>query len=348
MQPSRPFIHLTCWALLSACSGAGENTAPARSLEATAALPVQYASNTRLRLGDPQVQKLLELSGELPERPFELEWHNLTGGPQTLEAFRAQALDGGNVGDTPPIHAAFTGVPVKIISVIERTQPTMRLALAPSSGIRELSDLRGKRIAYSPGQAQGALIARVLRKLKLEAADVRLVELSSSEFKDALSSGQVDVAPLGGPQLVRYLNEQGPRGARALDHGVRDNLSFFYVRESVLRDPDKAAALRAYVAARTRAQLWAAAHPERWLRAYFVAEQHLSLEEGRSLLQELRYPGDWSEAIALTQETADLLASASGQAPVDAARLFDRRFEAVSAEASRLYRARAGLPEVRP
>ena len=60
-----------------------------------------------------------------------------------------------------------------------------------------------------------------------------LVELTSAEFKDALSSRQVDVAPLSGPTLVRYLKEYAADGVRALDHGVRDNLGFFYVRTAV-------------------------------------------------------------------------------------------------------------------
>jgi hypothetical protein len=98
--------------LTLACS---RERAPKLSL--LAALPESVAAGTELELGDPMVQKQLELTGELVNVPFEIGWQNVSGGPQTIEALRASALDGGSVGDTPPIHARFTGLDVKIITV---------------------------------------------------------------------------------------------------------------------------------------------------------------------------------------------------------------------------------------
>lgn len=295
-----------------------------------APLPSTFAPDTKLSLGDPVVQKQLEASGALSELPLRVEWQNISGGPATIEAFRAGALDGGAVGDTPPIHATFTGLDVKIVAVNLRDKPIYRLAVAPGSTVASVADLRGKKIAYSPGQAQGALVLRVLKKLGLTQADVQLVQLLSTEFKDALASRQVDVAPLSGAPLKRYLNEFGARGASAIEHGVTDSLGFFYVRSEVLQDPDKAAALRAYVERRNKAQLWAAQNPERWIDVYFVKDQGLSVDEGRFIVEnsgQPRFPSDWSEAIALTQETIDLLVTETGQKRFVAESIFDRRFQ---------------------
>jgi sulfonate transport system substrate-binding protein len=169
---------------------------------------------------------------------------------------------------------------------------------------------------------------------------VQLVELTGTEFKDALISRQVDAAPLGGVGLQRYLNAAGKAGAIALDHGVSDGLSFFYVRTAVLEEPNKAAALREYVKLRTRAQLWSRNHPEQWIAEFYVKDQSLSLDDARYVvdsLGDLDFPADWNEAIALTQETIDLIARASGKPRFDAAKLFDRRFEQVAADAARQY-----------
>jgi ABC-type nitrate/sulfonate/bicarbonate transport system substrate-binding protein len=68
----------------------------------------EVPAETRLRIGDTKIQKQLELSGLIERLPFKVEWQNINGGPGTLEAFRASALDAGAVGDTPTIHAAFT------------------------------------------------------------------------------------------------------------------------------------------------------------------------------------------------------------------------------------------------
>jgi sulfonate transport system substrate-binding protein len=339
-----PLLFLLTSITLSAC---GRDTdAGARRLALVEALPTSFPRETELSIGDPTIRLQLAITGQLDDLPFTVEWHNISGGPHTLEAFRGQALDGGSVGDTPPIHAELTGLDIKIVAVQTRSRPSQQLAIAPGAGIKQLPDLRGKRIAYSPGQAQGALVLRVLRKLGLQTSDVELVELSGPEFKDALLSRQVDAAPLGGVGLRRYLNAAGKAGAIALDHGVRDGLSFFYVRTAVLDDPNKAAALREYVKLRTRAQLWSRDHPEQWIAEYYVKDQSLSLDDARYVvdsLGDLNFPADWNEAIALTQETIDLIARASGKPRFDAAKLFDRRFEHIAAEVARQYASNTKL-----
>jgi sulfonate transport system substrate-binding protein len=339
-------VALLLGGMLSGCETA-HDAAPTAKLPLQAAIPNAFPRDTTLRLGDPLVQKQLTLSGELAALPFTPDWHNISGGPDTIEAFRAGVLDGGAVGDTPPIHAAFTGLDVKIIAVQMREAPTFKLAVAPGAHVTQLGDLRGKKLAYSPGQAQGALILRTLKHAGIPIDSVQLVELRSTEFKDALGSAQVDVAPLSGPILTRYLNEYQARGATAIAHGVRDNLSFFYVRTAVLEDAHKAAALRAYVRMRARAQLWAAEHPDAWLQAYYVKDQGLHESEGRSLIENAgrpQYPSDWSEAISLTQETIDLLARERGRPSFDAKRLFDLRFQAAVAQLASAQTTRKGMP----
>ena len=337
----RAAAWLSLAVLTLACS---RERAPKLPLEAV--LPERVAPGTELELGDRMVQKQLELSGGLEGVPFEIGWQNVSGGPQTLEALRASALDGGSVGDTPPIHARFTGLDVKIITVQMRPEPTMQLGVAPGVAVRSLADLRGKKIAYSPGQAQGALVLRVLAKAGLSREQVELVQLTSAEFKEALAHHQVDVAPLGGTNSRRYLSEYGSEGATAIEHGAAEGPSFFYVRTPVLEDPDKAAALRQYASLRVRSLLWSHLHPEEWTEAYYVRDQGLSPEDARYVVGSLgqpEFPRDWSEAIRQTQQTIDLLAQATDREPFDAAELFDRRFEAFGAEAQDQVLRRAEL-----
>src|SRR4051812_17433262 len=57
------------------------------------ALPAEVAGGTTLTIGDPTTQRALKLSGLDSELTFPVTWANLSGGPQTSEAFRAKALD---------------------------------------------------------------------------------------------------------------------------------------------------------------------------------------------------------------------------------------------------------------
>src|SRR5690606_19960745 len=100
----------------------------------------------------------------------------------------------------------------------------------------------GLRIAYSPGQAQGALVLRILQSAGLTQQDVELVELASTDdtYATALAGDQLDVAPLGTSLALRYLSQYGADGATTIPHGLRDDRWNIYVLESSLRNPAKA------------------------------------------------------------------------------------------------------------
>ncbi|MEI9997431.1 MAG: ABC transporter substrate-binding protein [Rhizomicrobium sp.] len=310
----------------------------------SSAAPVspQSLANVTLAIGDPITQKALELSGEIDHLPFKVQWANISGGPQTIEAFRAHALDLGAVADIPAIHATWTGLPVKIVAVQFRQDPIHHavygLGIAPGANINKLADLRGKKIAYSPGQAQGALVLRILQKAGLRKQDVTLVELPSTGdvYPNAIASRLVDAAPIGRAAALRYLRNYGRDGAKVIDHGLRDDPLYLYAPVSVLQDPAKAAAIRVYVEAWARAYRWIHLHPDAWVAGYYVKQQGLSPEDGHKLVigaGNPDVPANWNDAIARQQQTIDLLAKETGKPRLNAAELFDRRFENVAAHA---------------
>jgi sulfonate transport system substrate-binding protein len=309
---------------------------------ASAPEPAGVPPGTTLTVGDPITQQALELTGAAGRLPFRIVWANMSGGPLTTAAFRAHALDLGEVADIPPIFATWTGEPVKIVAVQFRAHaldhPVYVLGVAPGAGVRTLSDLRGRKIAYSPGQAQGALVLRILRKAGLGQGDVTLVELPSTGdvYANALASRLVDVAPLGEAVARHYLAMYGRQGASVIAHGLRDDALYLYAPVEVLQDPAKAAAIRAYVRAWCTATDWAYAHPAQWSQAYYVRFLGLSESDARFLVSESgepQIPASWNEAIAREQATIDLLSAAQHWPRLRAADLFDRRFEGICASA---------------
>src|SRR3546814_1550568 len=54
---------------------------------------------------------------------YEIEWANISGGPKSIEAFRADALDASYVAEIPPLFATWTDTPVKIVAVTENPDP---------------------------------------------------------------------------------------------------------------------------------------------------------------------------------------------------------------------------------
>jgi sulfonate transport system substrate-binding protein len=316
----------------------------AGQLALDAPLPTRVPPGVTLAIGDPTTEQVLKHTGWIRQLPFQVKWAEITGGPAVTEAFHAGVLDVGSVANIPPIHAIWVGIPVKMIAVRFRQDqadhPSFELAIAPKARINSLKDLRGKRIAYSPGQVQGEIVQRVLQSQGLTAKDVTLVELPSPSadiYVNALSGGLIDVAPIGaGAALKRYVDRFGPDGAKVLKSGVRDDFVTMYVPEATLKDPGKAAALRVYVRAWGRAQAWINSHPDEWAQVYYVANQGLSPEDARYVVRangQAELPRDWTEAVQRQQGSVNLMAQATGRKPFNAERLFDRRFETLSADA---------------
>ena len=329
-------------ALVTGCGGAAQAGDGAAKLALDAPLPTTVPDGTKIVVGDPATEVALKLSGQIDKVSKFVQFANLSGGPQTTEAFRAHALDVGAVAEIPSIHATWTGLHVKIVASKFRldplNHPIYELGIAPGTTVKTLSDLRGKTIAYSPGQAQGALVLKVLQKAGLTKDDVKLIELPSTGdvYTNALAAKQVQVAPIGGVQIKRYLAKYGKDGGTTIQHGLRDDASHLYVPTESLENPAKAAAIRAYVAAWGIAQDWIDKHPKEWIEGYYVKDQGLSESDGQWLVDNAGHPdisADWSGAIQRQQETIELLAKETGNPVIQAKDLYDLRFESVAADA---------------
>lgn len=319
-------------------------TKAAGGLALTAALPDRVPPGTTLTVGDPVTEWVVKHNGWDKALPFTIKWVHITGGPEVTEAFHAKALDVGLGANVPPIHAAWVGLPVKIIAFRYRANPfdhpAFTFGIAPGTNIRSIGDFRGKRIAFSPSQVQSQIILQTLAAAGIKPSEVKLVELPSSiggdVYTSALASNEVDIAPLGGGIVAeRYLRKFGDRGARVLAHpNFRDDAVLAYVPQDVLEDPAKAAALKQFVILWGRVQRWVADHPDELARGYYVGDQGLSPEDAKLIVDAAGnpdVPASWDGAISYQQAAIDLLAPQLRNPRFDAADLFDRRFETLAA-----------------
>ena len=319
---------------LTGCNGAAE---AGPKLALSAALPKSVPDGTVLRVGDPATQVALHESGLDQNLDFKIEWANISGGPKTLQAFRAHALDVGSVADIPPLFAHWTGTDVRVVAARETkdplNHPVYELGVAPGVDVKTVQDLKGKKIAYSPGQAQGALVLKVLQEAGLTKDDVDLVEMESVDdvYVNALGSNQVDVAPLGQSLVAPFLAKYQQDGGTTISPGVRDDFWTLYAPTEVLQDANKAAAIKEYTQLWGKAQEWINEHPDEFAKAYYVDTQGLSEEDAKKIVDaqgEYEVPGNWDEFMSEVQKTADLLVKEQGQEPIDVAKdLYDTRFE---------------------
>ncbi|MGW5661148.1 ABC transporter substrate-binding protein [Streptomyces sp. NPDC003758] len=321
---------------LSGC--AGGSAAADTEGAATEPLADKVPAGTSLKIASYQNQQQLQFKlARLPELPFTVSsWVNIGAGPDVINAFRAKSLDLANNAGIPPIQAHYQGFAAKIVAIDITRKPNYLFATKPGSDIRTVEDFKGKRLAFSQGQAQGVVLLRALKKAGLKYSDVKLVPLTSNQFLTALQSGQVDVAPLGNNQAPAYLKQYGSKGAHTVTTDVVDLLNLLWAPQSVLNDPAKAAAIAAYIPQWAEAQVWTYEHPDVWDEEFYVKTQNLTLEQAKSitaLANKPLFPTGWDEAIKWEQETADLLAEGGFVKKFDVSSLFDHRFESIAARA---------------
>ena len=83
------------------------------------------------------------------------------------------------------------GMPVKIIAVIQRRDPTALIFLK-DSGIRELKDVVGKRVGNFPGGVTGNLLRSALRQNGIDEQNVRMVNVPPGGHVPLLLEKKID------------------------------------------------------------------------------------------------------------------------------------------------------------
>src|ERR1044071_4853498 len=117
-------------------------------------------AGTSLKISSYQgVQQLQFKLAGLTDLPFEVSsWANIGAGPDVINAFRAKSLDVANNAGIPPIQAHYQGFDAKIVAINLTRRPNYLFATKPGSDIRTVADFKGKKLAFSQGQAQGVVL----------------------------------------------------------------------------------------------------------------------------------------------------------------------------------------------
>lgn len=320
---------------LAACGAGNDHTGPVLAADAT--LPTTVPAGTSLSIASTSNGLVYQLSGLQNKFPFTVSsWVNVNAGPDVINAFRARSLDLGANAGIPPIQAHYQGDDAKIVSLAQSRTPTYVFITRPHSDITSVAQFRGRKLAFSQGQAQGVVLLRALQQAGIAQKEVQLVPLTSDEFLTALEAGQVDVAVSGISTAPEYLNKYTSEGARSISTGVVDFLTVWWAPGPVLADADKVAAIREFIQLDAQAKVWQWTHPQEWAQDYYVKLENFTQQQGEQVIAQTGkpwIPEKWDAAIQWEQVTADLLASTGFVTKFDVSVLFDRRFEGIAAAA---------------
>jgi len=266
-----------------------------------------------LRVGDQgqSQETLLRTSGQLDGIPYKVEFKAFLSGPLLVQGFNAGEIDVGGLGDLPASGAVAAKIPVKAVAVSKSTGPTLILLARP--GVDSIEALRGKKVAYTTGTAQQAFAIRSLHSVGLHQADVQQVDVALQQLGTVLEAGRADAAVVQAGDALRY-EDTHPGAVRLATSEKADPPIYGYslATEKALADKGRSAAVVDYTRRLVRASAWAQAHPDAWVKAYYVGVNHQDPKFAsrlNSVVGSQRYVPIDSSVSGSLQQVVDLLAS---------------------------------------
>ena len=250
-------------------------------------------------------QKILEQ--EFPQT--KIEWKDFPAGPQLLEALSVGAVDVGVVGNTPPIFAQAAGK--ELTYVRYEVQPTVNQAILihKDSSIKNIQDLKGKRIALQKGSNMHEFLANVLNKAGLKWSDIEPIWLPPADAGAAFDKKSVDAWAIWEPNLTTAI--ETTQAKTLIDGQVFPKTYLYYVAHPTFAQahPD---AIKKVIKSLNQADEWIIKNPDEALKTY-VASTGLDKKIAQIVLNKrlkpsLVYPIN-EEVIKSQQKIADLFYS---------------------------------------
>jgi NitT/TauT family transport system substrate-binding protein len=163
------------------------------------------------------------------------------------------------------IHSASLGQPVVLVAAL--CNKSSALVVRKGGSIKEVKDLRGRRIGYVPGTMHEILLRETLTRNGLSPdKDVLLTRVDFFDMGMALARGGID-AFLSGEPFPTLAVDQGFGGILSYpyyDESVGTiNAGMLVPRKTVHKNPELVLSL---VAAHVRATEYLQAHPDLWLK----------------------------------------------------------------------------------
>lgn len=209
--------------------------AAALVLTALAALPPAMAQNRpdALRIGFQKSASLLTLQksqGTLEKRlgtlGVSVKWVEFPAGPQLLEGLNVGAVDVGFVGEAPPIFAQAAGAKFVYIGFDPAAPEAEAIVVPKDSAIRNVADLKGKKVALNKGSNVHYLLVRALERAGLKYGDIQPVFLPPADARAAFERGAVDAWVIWDPFLAAVERQSGAR-ILADGRGIVSNYAYY-------------------------------------------------------------------------------------------------------------------------
>lgn len=193
------------------------------------------AADTTVRIGFQKSSTLITLLRSqgtlervLAEQGVKVSWHEFPSGLPLLEALNVGNVDvSADVADTVPVFAQAAGA--RLVYVARETpSPAAQAILAHGdSPVRELADLKGKRVAVTKAAGSHYLLIQALKRAGLSFSDIRPSYLTPADGRAAFENGNVDAWVVWEPFLTSAQHQLNPRVLADGSDGLADYQRYY-------------------------------------------------------------------------------------------------------------------------
>jgi sulfonate transport system substrate-binding protein len=258
-----------------------------------------------LRIGNQKggLRSLLEASGVAQDLPYRIEWSEFPAAAPLLEALNAGAIDIGSQGDLAFLGVYANGAPIKAVGATRHDPRSQAILVRGDSPIRQVEDLRGKRVAGNRAGWGQYLVRAALKRAGIAAGEVTIAPLGPTDAALAFRSGAVDAWAIWEPYNSIEIESFG---ARVLVNGtgLTPTINFISVHNDTLRD--KRPLLQDFLIRNQRGWDWSRSHipefarstsaltriPEPILRRAYEVQQTRAVPIDTAMVTELQEASD--------------------------------------------------------
>lgn len=148
------------------------------------------------------------LEQDLAQDGIKVEWTQSLGSNKALELLNSRSIDFGSTAGAAALLGKANGNPIKAVYVYSKPEWTA-LVTRSNTGIRNVEDLKGKKVAATRGTDPHIFLLRALDQVGLSEKDIELVQLQHPDGRAALERGDVDAWAGLDPHMAKTELEQG-------------------------------------------------------------------------------------------------------------------------------------------
>lgn len=161
-------------------------------------------------------------------------------GKTALQAVLEGKADFATVAETPFMFAVMKGEKISIIGSIEISNNNIAVVARKDKGVLIPSDLKGKRIAMTPGTSSDFFMDGFLVSHGLRRKDIKVVDLKPEATPEALLKGEVDAVSIFNPYLIQVKKKLGAGGVTFCDEDIySQTFNVVAKREFIRKEPGK-------------------------------------------------------------------------------------------------------------